>query len=175
MFDNNRKEEIRASLSLAEIKMVQEAIDKSVDCLMSSLDIEEKVTVAQMLIDFATRYKLIYLLSPSHIREVINSYMSHDPHRSAMEDLTSRFIANLDDADAVIPRLTYTLAKAVSSFNRSQLLPRGVVDETVSFEDALKVFAGESWLLFIGSVSAYYNAYMLDDMIDRNKAKMSNG
>ena len=165
------KNEQRTTMTREEMSDVTSAIEIAIDKFFTSLDSDYRTFIGSMLIDFATSYKLTYILTPASIKRIIDMHMHRDPYRDAIEDMAAHFIANLNSVDEVLPMLVRTLAAACSVHKTSSLLPRALVEEMVSREDAENVLANETWLLFITSVTAYCTTSMLDDILTRNKIK----
>lgn len=171
MFDNqrNKRDEESRTLTRDEITMVQDALDAAIDSFVSSLDVEGKTVISEMLIDMSASFKFTYLLTPASIKRMVETYMSRDPWRDAIEDMSARFLTHLDNVDLIHDRLAETIAYGCSAHSESRLLPRALVEETVNFKNAFDTLSGENWLLFIASVTTYYNTYRLSNFIERNK------
>lgn len=159
-------------LTTDDIDYIREALNEAVDAILRTVTKDEMEGVSHFLIDMFVTSKLTYFLVPGNIRTLLDTYMSREPYRHCIEDMTVRFVANLNTSDIIIPRLINTLAAACSVHAKANLLPRDIVNFTVDQEDVRDVLTNNTWLLMLCAYIVYYNTAQLEEAFERAKTSM---
>jgi hypothetical protein len=163
MFPTNTKGDAAPSLNRDEIQEVRIALAEAIDSTMLLLGPDDKIKAVEFLLTVGGDRKLIYILGAAKIRELLENYVAKDPCRSFIEDLTARFAGFLPNQESLGPKLISSLVNACGCMNGSTLLPKDILDFTVSPENIRTVLTKEAWLVPLVSIVLYYNtAHLLE-------------
>lgn len=152
---------LKATLSAEDIVIVKDALSKAVDKVTDYTNADHVEQVVTFIAETILKYRLTYLATPATIESLLDECFKNTINRTTTEELTAHFYINLPDQKDIWDRLLKSLAGACSIFNNGDskdlLLPESVVENTTSYEQAEMVFAGNSWLVTIAALIAYYD------------------